>query len=341
MQEHYDVLVIGGGAAAVGATQRNVLKYCGLFTQSNLSRAAVGGVGAQVLAELRKLNAVEGPLRLPTPSNHVIAVLDPEGVKLALDRVVTRAEVSILLHTMLIAASRNGDRITAVTLQDDRGPREISADTFIDASGEGDLAAFGGASVRYGNHETAQAGTLGVRFGGIAPEADRSAARWESAVKQAKAEGVPLLDKEKSPVLTLPISGDVITYYIDATYVALDSASITGAERAGREKAWAYLAAAQKIPGYEKAFVASTGPKFGTRESRHINAHYQITENDVTGGIRHDDVVALGAWSMEYHSGRRQAHRVEEHQEQGQERDSFIYLLVVLPHPRSSAAISS
>ncbi len=102
-------------------------------------------------------------------------------------------------------------------------------------------------------------------------------------------------------MLPIPVLGDVMTYLIDATYNALDSSSITQAEMQGRNRAWAYLAAIQTIPGYEKAYIVSTGPKFGTRESRHINGHYRVTEEDVTSGARHDDVIALGAWPIEYH----------------------------------------
>ena len=191
--------------------------------------------------------------------------------------------------------------MTQVTLQDDRGPRTVRAQAFVDASGEGSLAAFGGADVRYGNHGIAQAGTLGVRFGGIAPGADLSAKRWAQAIREAKQRGNSLLTKEDGLVLPIPLSGDLMTYLIDATYDALDSASITQAEMAGRTRAWAYLEAIQTIPGYENAYIVSTGPKFGTRESRHVNGHYQVTEADVLNGARHADVVALGAWPIEYH----------------------------------------
>jgi hypothetical protein len=37
------------------------------------------------------------------------------------------------------------------------------------------------------------------------------------------------------------------------------------------------------------------------RESRHVNAVYQLTAEDITTGRQFDDVVALGAWAMEYH----------------------------------------
>ena len=205
---------------------------------------------------------------------------------------------------MVVGATRGGDLITSATLQDDRGPREVSATAFVDASGEGDLATFGGASVRYGNHGFAQAGTLGVRFGGVDATADISSARWAQAIREAKRHGAVLLDKEDGLVFRLPISGDLMSLYVDATYDALDGVSMSGAERAGREKAQAYLHAIKTIPGYERAYIASTGPKFGTRESRHINSQYQLTEDDVTGGARFHDAIALGAWPVEYHPGR-------------------------------------
>jgi hypothetical protein len=74
----------------------------------------------------------------------------------------------------LLSAARNGNHITSVTLHDHQGNHEVSAKAFVDASGEGDLAFFGGASVRYGNHGNVQTGTLSMRLGGISADADLS-----------------------------------------------------------------------------------------------------------------------------------------------------------------------
>jgi succinate dehydrogenase/fumarate reductase flavoprotein subunit len=321
LAQSYDVIVIGGGAAgtaaAIGAasaggrtllvesapflggaaTLKNVLTYCGLFTNAQ-KRQAVFGVADQVLQELRGMGAVSEPIQF-----HGVAVLiEPESVKYTLDQLCKRAGVQVTLHTMLLAATRNGDRITAVTLHDHSGQHEVSAKAFVDASGEGDLAFFGGASVRYGNHGTVQTGTLSMRLGGITADADLSPASWTAAIRKAKQRGVAPLVSEEGLFFRVPITNDVATYFIDEKYDARDAQSMTDAEIGGREQARAYLQAIRTVPGCERAHILATGPEMGTRESRHVNALYQVTTQDIETGAHFADVVCLGAWPMEYHA---------------------------------------
>ena len=171
----FDVVVIEGGAAgtaaAVGAanagaqtllvesgpflggaaTLKSVLTYCGLFANYQ-KKQAVFGIADQVLQRLREMGAVSEPIQY-----HGVAVLiEPESVKYVLDQLCKHAGVKVYLHAMLLSAARNGNHITSVTLHDHQGNHEVRAKAFVDASGEGDLAFFGGASVRYGNHGTVQ-----------------------------------------------------------------------------------------------------------------------------------------------------------------------------------------
>jgi hypothetical protein len=97
------------------------------------------------------------------------------------------------------------------------------------------------------------------------------------AVRAAKLRGDPLLHKEKSLMARLPLSGDVGIFIVDADYNALQARGISDAEHYVREKAWAYLAACQTMPGWENAYLSVTGPIPGTRESRHVDAAYQLT----------------------------------------------------------------
>jgi hypothetical protein len=55
------------------------------------------------------------------------------------------------------------------------------------------------------------------------------------------------------------------------------------------------------LPGWERAYLTSTGPEFGTHESRHINSVEQLTWQHVTEGRRTGDCVALGSWGVEWH----------------------------------------
>jgi len=320
-QDQFDVIVIGGGAAGVGAaigarqtgahvllvesggclggvaTMKNVLTYCGLYTCGEAPRQAVFGVAESVLVELRAMSALSKPTRF----RGVIVLFDPEAAKVAFDRVCAAANVEVLLHTTMISASRSGGRMTSVVVHDRNGPRELTASTFVDASGDCDLAHFGGASTRYGNHGFINIGTLAIRIGGVDPAVPVGLEAWSHAIRAAKARGVTPLASETGFLGRVPLSNDIVALVIDESYDARDGASLSHAERHGREQAWAYLAAIKALPGYEGAYLAATGPEIGTRESRHINARYQITRDDVASGARFDDGVALGTWPMEYH----------------------------------------
>ena len=107
--------------------------------------------------------------------------------------------------------------------------------------------------------------------------------------------------KDRSVVTRLPISGDLVTYVASADYDPRDARSFSAAERFGRQQAWAYLEAIRSLPGCERAYLVSTGPEFGTRESRHIEAAYQLTWQDVVDGRAMANSIALGAWGVEWH----------------------------------------
>ena len=65
----------------------------------------------------------------------------------------------------------------------------IRARAFVDASGEGDLAAFAGAATRYGNDGAVNLGTLATRFGGIPRDVTVTADQLTAAVQAARAAG--------------------------------------------------------------------------------------------------------------------------------------------------------
>jgi hypothetical protein len=264
---------------------------------------AVLGVAEEVLREIDALGGDASAHRMPV-SGVVVALLDPEVVKYALDRVCERANVDVVLHATIAGATVSGGRITAVDVMDHNGRKTLEARAFVDASGEADLAARAGATTRYGDVDGAvQSGTLVVRFGGIAPDADTSRLTWADAVRAGKARGLRSLTKEQGFVVRIPGSNDVLAYFADEAYDARDAWSISHAERRGRRQAWEYLEAIRVIPGHERAYIVTTGPSIGTRESRHVVAQYGLSEAEVIGNAVFVDAIAIGAWPVEHHPG--------------------------------------
>ncbi len=319
--EPYDVAIVGGGSAGVAAaiaaarcgartilleraaclggaaTLRNVLTYCGLYTLGETPRRAVAGIADHVLTGLRRLDAVTEPQR----HRGVFVVFDPEALKRVLDGLCAEAGVDVRFGAFVCGATRVDGCIVDLSWQDHGGHHTIQARAFVDASGEGDLARFSGASTRYGNEGAVNLGTLGTRFGGIPRDVAVSAEQVTAAVQAARAAGLTPLSKDRSVIARVPLSGDLVCYLASEDYDPRDAASLSVAERRGREQAWAYLEVIRSLPGCERAYLASSGPEFGTREARHIDSVYQLTWQDVTEGRPMTDGIALGAWGVEWH----------------------------------------
>ncbi|WP_136637134.1 FAD-dependent oxidoreductase [Pseudooceanicola onchidii] len=322
----HDVIVAGGGtagvAAAVGAARegakvlllerhgclggaaavRNVLTLCGLYTLGDEARMVVGGFGAEVVQALVARNAITPPQRF----RGVFSVFEPEALKLVLDRMVVEAGVDVRFGATLTGATRDGDRISQVAWSDHGGTHAAQADAFVDCTGDGDLAHLGGASTRYGNPDGVNLGTLGTRFGGIPSDVTVTADQLVEVVTaynaRAKAEGrVSELTKEKCVIVRLPGSGDMVLYLASVDYDPRDAASLSRAEIGARRQAWGYLDAIRGIPGCERAYLVSTGPEIGTRESRHLNCRHQLSWAEIEARQRYDDTIALGAWGAEWH----------------------------------------
>lgn len=324
----YDVIVAGGGAGGVGAalgaaaagakvllvekygflggaaTNAQVLAYCGFFQQGPEPIKAVDGVADLVLDELRKLGLSCDPFRSPTTSNWII-LLEPEAVKLALDRVLAAHGVEVLLHTRVAAVSRTADRLQAVTLAGMDGRHRVAAEAFVDATGDANLSLVAGLECRTGNADgRLQAVSAPIRIGGrdLSLPIDREAIR--AAFRDYNKTGAYPSARDDGGIYTvIPNTGEMWWMMFDHPLPDLGSASFSNAERAAREAAHDYVALLRaRVPGFENAYLVQTGPQIGIRESRHPLARYVLTGEDLAAGRRRPDGVARAAWPMEDHS---------------------------------------
>lgn len=322
----YDVVVAGGGAGGVGAalgaaragarvllvekygflggaaTNAQVLAYCGFFQQGPEPIKAVDGAADLVLEELRKLGLDCEPFSSPTTLNWII-LLEPEAVKLALDRVLAKYGVDVLLHTRIAAATRTADKIQSVTLAGMDGRTRVSAESFVDATGDANLSLVAGVPCRTGDLEgKLQAISAPVRIGGRDPNVAIDREAIKAAFKSYKGKW-PSARDDGGIYTEVPNTSEMWWMMFDHPLSDLSSESFSKAERASREAAHDYAELLRThVPGFERAYVVQTGPQIGIRESRHPAARYEVTFEDLATGRQREDGVAKAAWPMEDHS---------------------------------------
>lgn len=326
-KQNYDVVVVGGGSAGVGAAigaansgnrvlliERNsylggqathaaLPAYCGFFTQAEPYEAAVGGVGKLVLDKMASLGFYSGPRRTARTGT-VIVILDSEAVKYSLDICMAEARVDVLLDAQIIGASVGQGVIHSVECVDDEGRFTVQARAFVDASGEANLTAMAGGQFTMGD-ETGklQVATMMLRIGGVAAGADAHPLTVAEAVRKGKAAGISPMSRELGTVIPAAgISNDVMFILPSEVVNGLDAADLTKAEIAARRQSWAYLETFRRyLPGFENSYIVQTGPKIGIRETRRIVGQYQLTAEDVVEARRFSDSIARGAWPVEGH----------------------------------------
>jgi hypothetical protein len=323
--ERYDVVVVGGGSGGIGAalgaaqagasvhlierdpflggaaTVSSVLSYCGFFDQRR--ELVVGGVGGDLLKRLQAGGAYE-EITFKWSGNTVV-MIDPEYTKLTFDRMVIDAGVSVCLHSYLTGAESEDGQIVSVTASTGGVVRKVGASSFIDASGDGNLAQLAGAGVTSPPAEERQAATLSMRIGGISPDWAISSDDMREAVAAHNAASERKLKRDHGPAARLPLTGELTMQIVDQTLDALDPHDLTRAEQLARLEAWDYLDAFRKhIPGWESAYLVATGPQIGVRETRHMVGRYAVTGEDVLGArLRPEDGIARCGWPIEEHQG--------------------------------------
>lgn len=323
MSFHYDVVVIGGGAAGVAAavgaansgasvcmvekygflggaaTTSSVLTYCGFFDQNKTQ--VVRGVGQQVLDRLaeKDLNRVH----TMAETGNTIVVLDLETTKSVLDDIVTDSAIRLLLHSSVIGARTDGDRITDVDVMHRGGRVRIHGRAFVDASGDGALIAAAGAGSILSAPENRQANTLVMRVGNVDEDADLSEAGMRAAIESYERRTSSAFVRQSGIAVRMPLSREIMLLLADNHADALDVDELTHAEVESRRLSRRYFDAfTDSLSGWQRAYLANTGPQIGIRESRRLRGIDAVSSHDVsTARKRPGDSIGRGGWPMESH----------------------------------------
>jgi len=336
--QKFDVIVAGSGSAGstaaiaaaragartllierygfLGGTSTGVLDtFYGFYTPGTRSLKVVGGIGDDVVGELRKMGACfERPNTYGAGTG---VTYNYEHLKVVWERLVLQSGAQMLLHVWMQEAAVAGGRVRSITAATKQGLRTLEADYFVDATGDADLCYFAGAPCELaGLHEPAQMLTTTFKVANVDTAARKAISKKEFHEKMAEASTSGRYDlprREGSDHVT-PIPGVMATNMtrvqsfseVNGEFQnACDPEFLTRAEIEGRRQALEYLRfLTEQIAGYSKAQLVSFGTQIGIRESRRVRGEYRMTREDVLNARQFDDQIGLcGAPIEEHHAG--------------------------------------
>lgn len=321
--EDVDVVVCGAGPAGVaaaiasarsGAATRLIeLNGClgGVWTAGLLSwlldTSNKTGLLPEMLGRLEKRGGL---------TRHGGLGYDVEDMKLLLEDMCQEAGVRIRLHTRVCDAVRNSaGRLEAVITDSKSGRQAFRAKSFIDASGDGDLATQAGCGFDYGSPDTGQAQPMsficllsGIEAEPMVPFVRGLAepANWASPKDNLRktmndagvdpSYGMPTLFYIRPGLFCLMANHE---YGVSGT----NTDEITAASLRGRAEVHRLVNALRATGGaWKDVRIIATPEHIGVREGRRIHGRYTVTTEDLVKGATHEDAVCQVRFGVDVHS---------------------------------------
>jgi len=329
----YDVVVCGAGpsgTSAAIAAARGGLKVClieqygfagGMATTALVNpwmgqwfwnpeqkqmQSLTGGFFKELVQAMKVRGAVGTPL---TP-----AAFDEEQLKCVYDQLLLHAGVDVLYHSLLVGARRRGSSVDCVVVHCKEGRKEICGSFFIDATGDGDLAAQAGCEFTVGRPQDglSQAMTLSFRLANV----DKGPLLASgSLVKAREIVDAYFQEARRTGSLDYPYRDFVHFYdyprpgvlHFNMTRInqlsGLSSRDLSLAEVEGRRQAsvlsdWLI----RTVPHFKDAYLMKLASHVGVRETRHVRGQYLMTHEDVSAGRKFPDGIARSAYIIDIHS---------------------------------------
>jgi hypothetical protein len=327
----FDVVVLGGGpaglAAATAAARRGaktlvverygflggmgtaagVTNFCGLHANVHGEHVqVVHGVADELLDRIRALDGLNDPHLV---FGRILAqAYDTAAFKCAADRMLLGAGADVLFHATAVGAVRNGrGDVDALLVETRSGRRAVRAATFVDCSGDGDLACFSGATLAHGGPMLYP--TLMFRVGGV--DDGRAGDAWRTIPER-------MADAEAAGDFSFPRRGAIVRpqrhageWRVNVTQLknadgsavdGTDALSLSRGEIEGRRQAVDYLRFLRaRVAGFERAYLLEIAPQVGIRETRRLVGEHVLGGDEVVACADFADTVGVNGWPLELH----------------------------------------
>lgn len=333
---HFDVVVVGGGPAGLAAstaaaqngaevlllerygflggmgTAGGVTNFAGLYgLVHGETRQVIHGIADDLLDRVDRLGGLNKPQH-GLQGRITVRSYDVSSLKCAADDLLLSAGVRILFHALATEVLTDGDKIEALILETKSGRRAVRAKTFIDCSGDADIAARAGVPFETGDgHGSGLFPSMMFRIGGVDPERALAAIGEFKAIDR-------LMSDAAGKGYRFPREGAIVRpqknpteWRANVTQIcnaegramdATDALQLSAGEIEGRRQVQEYFRFMKReVPGFENAHIVEIAPQVGIRETRRIGGLYSLSGQDIVGCADFADTIGVNAWPMELH----------------------------------------
>lgn len=328
----YDVVVVGGGPAGIMAataasragrsviliehygflggagTMGGLSTFCGMHARTyGVDSQVTHGFADELLDRMRAQDGVNEPHF--TIEDRIMALsYDISALKIAADELVLAGGAELRFHTSVVGLSMaDTGLIDAVIVESKSGRGAIRGRFFIDGSGDGDIAAWSGASWERSPHLMYP--SLMFRINGVDSVAAGPA--WRTVgrlMAEAEAAGTHSFPRKKPIVRPQRHPSEWrsnLTQLSNEDGSAVDGTDVlqlTRGEIRGRQQVRDAFAFIKSVtPGFEDSYIVDIAPQVGIRETRRIIGQYVLTQDDVLDCVDFDDTIGVNGWPVEAH----------------------------------------
>jgi hypothetical protein len=341
-----DVLVAGSGPAGIaaaiaaargGASVRLVERFG--FLGGNLTGGLVGpcmtsfsldgrtqlirGIFDEFVRRMEALGGAVHPSQTVSGSpyagfmtfgHEAVTPFDPEVAKRVSMEMVLEAGVELMLHSLVIDTVVEDGAVTGVVVAHKGGLSFLPAEVTIDASGDGDVAARGGAEFGYGREEDGEVQPMTLFFR-IRDVDDEAVTRYQEAHPEERFPFQSIVERvHRERTYSLPRRGVQLFKTLEPGVWRVNTTRVTGVDgtdvhdltraevEARRQVVQLLDFFRRELPGLQNCRLLDTAGTIGVRETRRIDGEYALTLEDLVEGRPFDDVIAVAGYPVDIHS---------------------------------------
>ncbi|HEV7300616.1 MAG TPA: FAD-dependent oxidoreductase [Tepidisphaeraceae bacterium] len=254
-------------------------------------RPIIGGLTLELVDRLKRRGAITERPNSP----HWAWAFNSFDMMIELDKLVLEHGIEPMLHTSFVAPIVNGGRIDAVIVENKTGRQAIRAKTFVDATGDGDVAHRAGLPCYKAPH--AQPSTtcaLIENYDSLKPNDIGDLLRQHGeafGLTQGFVWGVRIPGSQLYMMAGTRVRG------LDPS----DGNDMTASEIEGRRQVDGFLKMVKQHAPHADWRLVGLPARIGLRESRHVHCGHQLTGADVLNGRRFPDAIANGSYRVDIH----------------------------------------